>query len=113
MTETGTNNPSADESPKISAFFWTMLVLCVLDVILLFWIFNPLRRASSDSYQQSALVVPIARRATAGSGPSEKPSPLGKVAGPRTAMHRSVSLVAAASRRPAVVAAANVRTEIE
>ena len=107
MAETTTINQEPDESQKTSAFFWTMLALCILDIILLFWIFNPLRRPPKERFQHSELGHSIARLAPATPDELAKPSPLGKVAGSRAAAHSHVSFAADASRRPRLVAAAN------
>ena len=107
MTETRTIRQEPDELPKTSAFFWTMLALCILDIILLFWIFNPLRHAPRERFQHSELGRGIARITPVTQAELAKPSPLGKVAGPRAATHNHVSFAADASRRPRLVAAAN------
>ena len=107
MTETKAINQEPDEFRKASAFFWTMLGLCILDLILLFWIFNPFRRPAREPHQRTGIVGTLARLTPVVSEQSNKPSPLGKVAGARAATHNHVSFAADASRRPRLVAAAN------
>jgi hypothetical protein len=107
VTETRTINQESDGFRKTSAFFWTMLALCILDLILLFWIFNPLRHAPRERFQHSELGHTVARIKPVTPDELAKPSPLGKVAGSRAATHNHVSFAADASRRPRLVAAAN------
>ena len=103
MTEPQKTNPNVNEPRKQSAFFWTMLGLSVLDIIMLFWLLNPLPRASKHQRVSPAVqsIAELGPRALY----NGKPSPLGRVAVPRAASGRSSSLVADASRRPKLLSA--------
>ena len=113
MTETRTTdpkNPEDSEVRKPSAFFWMMLGLSILDIIMLFWILNPVSGAFKEQNRPSyALQSIVDLEAIASS--VQKPSPLGKVAGPRAASGRSGSFVEDASRRPKLVPAIYARPE--
>jgi len=78
---TATANPSYIEpavSPaRASSFFWTMIALAALDVVLLFWIVNPLsaRADSLPSPSVTAAKVQVVQAL------SDKPSAFGSVRG--------------------------------
>jgi len=65
------NNAAAMKNPP--AFHWTMTACCVLDVLLLFWMFNPF----SGRMKHLRWYPEMADRAPAAEG---KPTPLGVVA---------------------------------
>ena len=77
-------NNERDHARSESPFFWTMLVLSLLDVLLLFWIFNPIAWAD-QSFRQTR-DTPSTQQMLAESRlvDSSKPSALGKVAGPHS-----------------------------
>ncbi len=64
-------------SRKNTPFFWTMVALAALDVILLFWLLNPVAK-SADYFTPSRLKASQARTTLGDAG--SKPSPLGAVA---------------------------------
>lgn len=88
---TATANASYIEHPEFpigrgSSFFWTMIALAALDVILLFWILNPLSKPSSN--------LPVARLTVAEARVSHgydgaKHSPFGPVTTSRPQLRAS------------------------
>ena len=113
MTETRTTdpkNPRDSEVRKPSAFFWTMLGLSILDIILLFWMLNPVSGAFKEQKRPSYALHSIADPEAITSS-VQKPSPLGRVAGSRAASGNNGSLVADANRRPKLVPAIYARPE--
>jgi hypothetical protein len=76
-------NSSFLESPEFSSvsgsrsFFWTMVALAALDIILLFWILNPLSRPVD--YLHSAKLSGVQVESTLGNGELKR-SPLGSIA---------------------------------
>ena len=90
-------NPSYFETSNLavpavrgSSFFWSMLALAVLDVVLLFWILNPLSKPSNVLHSNSTM-RPHSEIVTA---EELKPSPLGAVAKPaplKTGVRRNLN----------------------
>jgi hypothetical protein len=65
---------SRDPLQGSAPFFWTMIAMAVLDVILLFWAFNPISSLHKKSFNGwSAATVEDVAQADNGA----KPSPLG------------------------------------
>ncbi|MDQ2948282.1 MAG: hypothetical protein M3Y27_20485 [Acidobacteriota bacterium] len=73
-----------------NSFFWTMVALAVLDIILLFWILNPLSSAKNDIIPSRLSASQV--RTIFGDAASKR-SPLGSVAtthvSPRVGRYRN------------------------
>ena len=71
------------ESPQLArmggrnSFFWTMVAFAVLDVLMLFWILNPLANEKNDTIPGRPSTSQV--RSTSGDAGSKR-SPLGSVA---------------------------------
>ncbi len=71
----------ASELPQVhgrTAFFWTMVALAALDIILLFWLLNPVSKSANDFH--SSRTVHASTTRTILQDPGNKPSPLGATA---------------------------------
>ena len=101
---TDPKNPKDNEIRKPSAFFWTMLGLCILDIFMLFLILNPVSGALKGTKRPVYATSSIAELEPITST-VQKPSPLGRVAGSRAASGKHDSLVADANRRPKLLPA--------
>ncbi len=74
------------ELPQVqsrTAFFWTMVALAALDIILLFWLLNPVSKSADDFHRSpisSAKTMNAPTTRSTVEDPGHKPSPLGGTA---------------------------------
>ena len=63
---------------RVPSFGWAMLALVIVDIVLLFWVFNPMAKTDQDVRLTPPLSVTVEQFAS--SPQIEKPSPLGALA---------------------------------